>query len=76
MRTMTSIFLKHVAYATLFAMATLGIGIAMFEIGVIFGEMVAKKNWAVLLLPVAFTIVGILVYAYIQPVQEKRIRNI
>ena len=73
---MTSIFLKHVAYATLFAMATLGIGIAMFEIGVIIGEMVAKKNWAVLLLPVAFTIVGILVYAYIQTAEEKRYRNI
>ena len=73
---MTTIFLKHVAYATLFAMATLGIGIAMFEIGVIIGEMVAKKNWAVLLLPVAFTILGILVYAYIQTAEEKRYRNI
>ena len=73
---MTTIFLKHVAYASLFAMATLGIGIAMFEIGVIIGEMVAKKNWAVLLLPVAFTIVGILVYAYIQTAEEKRYRNI
>ena len=73
---MTTIFLKHVAYASLFAMATLGIGIAMFEIGVIIGEMVAKKNWAVLLLPVAFTIVGILVYAYIQNAEEKRYRNI
>ena len=73
---MTTIFIKHVAYGLLFAMATLGIGIAMFEIGVIIGEMVAKKNWAVLLLPVAFTIVGILVYAYIQTAEEKRYRNI
>ena len=73
---MTTIFLKHVAYGTLFAMATLGIGIAMFEIGVIIGEMVAEQNWAVLLLPLAFTIVGILIYAYIQTAEEKRIRNI
>ena len=73
---MTTIFIKHVAYGLLFAMATLGIGIAMFEIGVIIGEMVAKKNWAVLLLPVAFTIVGILVYAYIQTAEENRYRNI
>ena len=73
---MTTIFIKHVAYGLLFAMATLGIGIAMFEIGVIIGEMGAKKNWAVLLLPVAFTIVGILVYAYIQTAEEKRYRNI
>ena len=45
---MTLIFLKHVAYATLFAMATLGIGIAMFEIGVIIGEMVAQNNCCLL----------------------------
>ena len=73
---MTSIFLKHVAYATLFAMATLGIGIAMFEIGVIIGGMVAQDNWTWLVVPIAFTIVGILVYAYIQTAEEKRIRNI
>jgi hypothetical protein len=73
---MTTIFLKHVAYASLFAMATLGIGIAMFEIGVIIGEMVAQDNWTWLVVPIAFTIVGILVYAYIQTVEEKRIRNI
>ena len=73
---MTSIFLKHVAYASLFAMATLGIGIAMFEIGVIIGGMVAQDNWTWLVVPIAFTIVGILVYAYIQTAEEKRIRNI
>ena len=39
---MTTIFLKHVAYATLFAMATLGIGIAMFEIGVIIEKWLHK----------------------------------
>ena len=73
---MTTIFLKHVGYATLFAMATLGIGIAMFEIGVIIVEMVAQDNWTWLVVPIAFTIVGILVYAYIQTAEEKRIRNI
>ena len=73
---MTTIFLKHVAYATLFAMATLGIGIAMFEIGVIIGEMVSQDNWTWLVVPIAFTIVGILVYAYFQTAEEKRIRNI
>ena len=73
---MTTIFLKHVAYATLFAMATLGIGIAMFEIVVIIGEMVAQDTWTWLVVPIAFTIVGILVYAYIQTVEEKRYRNI
>ena len=73
---MTTIFLKHVAYASLFAMATLGIGIAMFEIGVIIGGMVAQDNWTWLVVPIAFTIVGILVYAYIQTAEEKRIRNI
>ena len=73
---MTTIFLKHVAYASLFAMATLGIGIAMFEIGVIIGVMVAQDNWTWLVVPIAFTIVGILVYAYIQTAEEKRYRNI
>jgi hypothetical protein len=48
----------------------------MFEIGVIIGEMVAQDNWTWLVVPIAFTIVGILVYAYIQTVEEKRIRNI
>ena len=73
---MTTIFLKHVAYASLFAMATLGIGIAMFEIGVIIGKMVAQDNWTWLVVPIAFTIVGILVYAYIQTTEEKKYRNI
>ena len=73
---MTLIFLKHVAYATLFAMATLGIGIAMFEIGVIIGELGALNNWRWLVVPIAFSIVGILVYAYTQTVEEKKYRNI
>ena len=36
----------------------------------------AQDNWTWLVLPIAFTIVGILVYAYIQTAEEKKYRNI